>query len=108
MEQALNYIEVDVVQSLKSIEELKVALLEAQWLCNQGTLKGSEQQIIKGLADLVGVSYLLAKRLGFDFSRLDAALLQRLGEWRSTDRWGLETAWGDLSLLESYLAPEDE
>jgi hypothetical protein len=34
--------------------------------------------MLQGLADLVGLSYLLARRLGFDFSRLDSMLIQRL------------------------------
>jgi len=96
-----------VVKGLKAIEELKVNLIQAQWLVQHGTLSGSEDEMIQGLADLVGMSYLLARRLGFDFSRLDRMLLQRLEGLKSTDEMKLEKHWGDLSLLLSYLAPED-
>ena len=63
--------------------------------------------MVQGLADLIGMSYLLARRLGFDFSRLDRMLLQRLEGLRNTDEMDLEKQWGDLSLLLSYLAPAD-
>ena len=97
----------DVVKGLKAIEELKVNLLQAQWLFQHGTITGSEAEILQGLADLVGLSYLLVRRLGYDFSRLDRTLLKRLEEWKSSDLSGLEKQWGDLSLLYGYLAPED-
>ncbi len=63
--------------------------------------------MVQGLADLIGMSYLLSRRLGFDFSRLDRMLLQRLEGLKISDEMNLENQWGDLSLLLSYLAPED-
>ncbi|WP_042331747.1 MazG-like family protein [Desulfosporosinus orientis] len=99
--------EVDVVKGLKAIDELKVNLIQAQWYVQHGALKGSEDEMLQGLADLVGTSYLLARRLGFDFSRLDRILLQRLEDLKNSDEMNLEKQWGDLSLLLSYLAPED-
>jgi len=63
--------------------------------------------MVQGLADLIGMSYLLARRLGFNFSRLDRMLLQRLEGLRDTDEMNLEKQWGDFSLLLSYLAPAD-
>ncbi|MHB1653233.1 MAG: MazG-like family protein [Desulfitobacteriaceae bacterium] len=100
-------IEVDVVRSMKAIEELKVDLLKAQWHLQHGAFAGSETEMIEALADLVGLSYLLTRRLGFDFARLDRTLLQRLEAWQTTDRLELENRWGDLSLLLTYLAPEE-
>ena len=99
--------EVDLVKSVKAIEELKVDLVQAQYLFQRGTLNGSENEMLQGLAELVGTSYLLTRRLGFDFSRLDRMLLQQLEAWRTGAKSDLENNWGDLSLLLSYLAPED-
>ena len=82
-------------------------LIQAQWYVQHGALKGSEDEMLQGLADLDGMSYLLARRLGFDFSRLDRMLLQRLEDLKNSDEMNLEKQWGDLSLLLSYLAPED-
>ena len=64
--------------------------------------------MVQGLADIVGMSYLLARRLGFDFTRLDRMLLQRLEGLKNTDEMNLEKQWGDLSLLLSYLAPDED
>ncbi|MHB8125075.1 MAG: MazG-like family protein [Desulfitobacteriaceae bacterium] len=104
---SLDHVEVDVVKGLKAIEQLKVDLLQAQCLFQRGTFNGSESEMLQGLADLVGISYLLVKRLGYDFARLDRVLLQRLESWKINDMVDFETQWGDLSLLLSYLAPED-
>jgi len=99
--------ELDLVKGLKAIEELKVDLVRAQYLVQRGTLNGSESEILQGLTELVGTSYLLTRRLGFDFSRLDRLLLQQLEAWRTGEKSDFENNWGDLSLLLSYLAPED-
>lgn len=100
-------VEVDVVKGLKAIEELKVELLKAQYTFQKGILSGSEAEMLQGLADGVALSYLLTRRLGFDFSKLDRTLIQRLEDWKTKDLMKLETQWGDLSLLLSYLAPEE-
>lgn len=100
-------VEVDVVKGLKAIEEIKVEMLKAQWELQEGSLRGSEGEMLQGLADLVALSYLLTRRMGFDFSKLDRTLLQRLEEWKADDHHKLETQWGDISLLLSYLVPED-
>jgi len=100
-------IEVDVVRGMKAIEKLKVALLKAEWQLHDGALSGSDTDMLEALADLVGLSYLLTRRLGFDFARLDRMLLQRLESWRREDAMELENHWGDLSLLLSYLAPDE-
>ncbi len=99
---------VDVVKCSKAIEELKVELLKAQWQVLHGTLNASEVQILDSMAKLVGVSYLLTRRLGFDFSRLDRVLYKQMAEWQKEDYLNLESEWGDLSLLLSYLVPEED
>ncbi|HHY28386.1 MAG TPA: hypothetical protein GX523_16920 [Desulfitobacterium dehalogenans] len=100
-------VEVDIVKGLKAIEEIKVEMLKAQWAMQEGSLRGSEEEILQSLADLVALSYLLTRRMGFDFSKLDRTLLQRLEEWKVEDHHKVETQWGDISLLLSYLAPEE-
>lgn len=99
--------EVDVVRGMKAIEALKAALLKAEWQLHNGALSGSDSEMLEALADLVGLSYLLTRRLGFDFARLDRMLLQRLENWRKEDNMDLENHWGDLSLLLRYLAPDE-
>ena len=100
-------VEVDVVKGLKAIEEIKVEMLKALWELQDGSMRGSESEMLQGLGDLVALSYLLTRRMGFDFSKLDRTLLQRLEEWKEEDHHKLESQWGDVSLLLSYLVPED-
>lgn len=99
---------VDVVKCSKAIEELKVELLKAQWLIQQSTLKASENEILDSMATIVGLSYLLIRRLGFDYSRLDRVLYKQLAQWQKEDLHNLESEWGDISLLLSYLVPEED
>lgn len=103
----MEHAEVDIVKCSKAIEELKVEMLKAQWMVQHGTLNASEAQILESLARLIGVSYLLARRLGFDFSRLDRVLYKQMEEWQRENLFNLESEWGDLSLLLSYLVPDD-
>ncbi|NLP44753.1 MAG: hypothetical protein GX351_09025 [Peptococcaceae bacterium] len=99
---------VDVIKNSKAIEELKVELLKAQWQVQHGTLNASEREILESMAKLVGLSYLLTRRLGFDFSRLDRVLYKQMAKWQQEDFFNLESEWGDLSLLLSYLVPEED
>ncbi len=99
---------IDVVKCSKTIEELKVELLKAQWLVQHSTLNASEVQILDSMAKLVGLSYLLTRRLGFDFSRLDRVLYKQLAQWQKDDFFNLESEWGELSFLLNYLVPEED
>lgn len=104
----MELLELDVVKCSKAIEELKVELLKAQWQVQHGTLNASESQILESLAKLVGLSYLLTRRLGFDFSRLDRVLYKQMAQWQKDDFNTLESEWADLSLLLGYLVPEED
>lgn len=99
---------VDIVKCTKAIEELKVELLKAQWMVQHGALKASETEILESLSKLVGLSYLLSRRLGFDFSRLDRILYKQMDQWQEEDYLRLESEWGDLSMLLGYLVPEED
>lgn len=98
---------IDVIKSSKAIEELKVELLKAQWLVQEGTLKASETEVLVSMARLVGLSYLLTRRLGFDFSRLDRVLYKQISQWQEEDFLNLESEWGDICLLLGYLVPDE-
>lgn len=104
----MEYAELDVAKCSRAIEELKAELLKAQWMIQNGTINASEAQLLDSLAELVGTSYLLSKRLGFDYSRLDRVLYRKIEDWYTHNRLNLESGWGDLSQLLSYLIPDDE
>ena len=99
--------EVDVVKNSRAVERLKAELLKAHWLFHNGTATASEEQILEGLARTVGLSYLLARRLGFDFSSVDRVLYKQVEQWQEKDDLVIEREWGDCGLLMDYLAPEE-
>jgi hypothetical protein len=102
-----NYLEIDVVKNTRTIERLKAEMLKAHWLFHHGTATASEEDILEGLAKTVGLSYLIARRLGFDFSSIDRVLYKQVDEWQYSDELGIEQEWGDCGLLKDYLAPEE-
>jgi len=104
----LQTVAVDIIKNSKAIEELKVELIKTQWMVQHGTLNASEEQILESMSRLIGLSYLLARRLGFDYSRLDRVLYKQMAGWQENDFLSLESEWGDLSLLLGYLVPEED
>lgn len=101
-------VSLDIVKCSKAIEELKVELLRAQWMVQQGTINASQEHLLESMAGLVGLTYLLTRRLGYDYSRLDRVLYNQMSQWQQDDFLNLETEWGDLSLLLNYLVPEED
>ena len=101
------YLEIDIVKNSRAVERLKAEMLKAHWLVQNGTATASEEQILEGLAKTVGLSYLLARRLGFDFSRVDRVLYKQVEQWRLDDDLVIEQEWGDCGQLKDYLAPEE-
>lgn len=101
------HLDVDIVKNSRAVERLKAEMLRAQWLLHNGTATASEEQILEGLAKTIGLSYLLARRLGFDFSNVDRVLYNQLEQWQIYDDLVVEQEWGDCSQLKEYLAPEE-
>lgn len=94
--------ELDITKNLRAIEWLKCELLGAVTLLFRGILKGSEERILEALAQAVLALYLLARRLGIGFARLDAKVRsmvhQSIIEEHELEKW-----YGDLSALEGHL-----
>jgi len=102
-----NHLEVDVTKNSRAIERLKAEMMRAHWLFHNGAATASEEQILEGLAKTVGLSYLLVRRLGFDFSQLDRVLYKQIMDWQLEDELVIEQEWGDCGQLMDYLAPEE-
>lgn len=60
-----------------------------------------EDAVLRALAALVACAYVLARRLGLSFSRLDGAVDQHLSA-NVKNEHQLETWYGDLSALKDY------
>lgn len=95
----------DLTGSIKVIEWLKAELLGSVTLLYKVLLKGaktSQDAIIECLAGIVILTYLLAKRLGIEFSTVDLKVANKLkvGILEEDD---IEKVHGDLSKLLGYI-----
>jgi len=91
-----------IAKNIKVVEWLKADLLTSLSALFKSMLRGSEELILDALASLVITCYILGRRLGINFSRLDlkveAKLRQGIDEDHEMERW-----YGDISNLLNYL-----
>lgn len=92
-----------IAKNIKVIDRLKTDLITSVSALFQSMLKGSEDLLLDALASLLIICYVLGRRLGLNFHRLDlrveARLRQGIEEDHELERW-----YGDLSALLSYMA----
>jgi hypothetical protein len=95
----------NITGSIKVIEWLKAELLGAVAALYRVLLKGSRvsQEVISdSIAGIIILSYLLAKRLGIDFSSVDQKIQGKL-KVGIIEEDEIEKAHGDLSMLLGYI-----
>lgn len=101
--------ELDIARNIRTIEWLKAELVE--WVSSlfKAMIKNSEDAILDALASIIMVCYLLGKRLGISFSRLDMKVEQtvsaNINKTHEIEKW-----YGDFTSLQQYLTEryEDE
>ena len=93
--------EAQITKNLKVIEWLKADILAATTALYKAMVHGSEEIILDSLAGLVITAYLLGRRLGFGFSRLDLKVEAKLKQGVDTGH-EMEEWYGDLSSLLRY------
>lgn len=90
--------EISITRGYRTIEWLKTELVGGVSGLLRGMLKNSEEAILDNLANLVLSSYLLARRLGLGFTRLElkveSKIRQNIDEGHEVEKW-----YGDLSAL---------
>lgn len=90
-----------IAKNIRIIEWLKADILSSMAALFKAMVKGSEERIIDALASLVISAYVLGRRLGINFSRLDlkveSKLRQSIDDNHEVERW-----YGDLSELLHY------
>ncbi|HOV80842.1 MAG TPA: MazG-like family protein [Bacillota bacterium] len=95
--------ESSIAKNIKVIDWLKADLITSVSALFKSMLKGSEELLLDALASLVITCYVLGRRLGINFPRLDlkveAKLRRSIDEDHEMERW-----YGDLSALLNYLA----
>lgn len=95
----------DITKNIRVIEFLKSELLTGVAALYQNLIKGTkvgQEVLVEILANLILVTYLLGKRLGFSFAVIDSKIMEkiRIGmiEDHETEKW-----YGDLSDLSDYM-----
>lgn len=99
--------EPDIARSLRTIEFLKAEMVGAVAGLLRAMVRGTEEAMADALASLVISAYVLGRRVGISFGRLDrrihTRLHQLLDEGHEVERW-----YGDLSLLVRHLGERRE
>ena len=98
---------VDIARQVRAIDWLKAEMVAADGQLLRAMVQGDDEQIIDGLADSIITHYLIARRLGIHFARLDARI-QMILRSNATKQHELEQWFGDLSALAAYLHNKEE
>lgn len=92
----------DIARNIRVVEWLKADLLTSFSALFKGMLRGSEERLLDALSGIILTCYVLGRRIGFSFSRIDttveAKLRQGIEEGHEVEKWH-----GDLSMLLTYL-----
>lgn len=94
--------EQNIAKDIRVVEWLKADLLASVSALFKAMLRGSEERLIDALSGMIVTCYVIGRRMGFTFSRIDAAveakLRQGIGDSHEVEKW-----YGDLTMLLTYL-----
>lgn len=96
---------VDITKNIKMIEWLKSELLTAIALLFETLvmgIKNSQEKILDILANLILITYLLGRRLGLTYERIDSKIKDKAKIGRIEEH-NIEKWYGDLSALIKHL-----
>lgn len=97
--------EINITGNIKLIDWLKTELLGSVTSLYRILLKGSkasQDKICESIAEIIILSYLLARRLGIDFSSIDSKIQNKL-KIGIIEEDEIEKNNGDLSRLLGYI-----
>lgn len=98
---APNNSEFHIARQLRMIEWLKAELVATVGILYKALVKNSEEAIVDALANLVIGSYLLGKRLGVSFSKLDGTIAAHLAS-PAFQEHEIEQWHGDVTNLQNH------
>lgn len=93
---------VHIAKNIKVIEWLKAEIVDQVGALFKGLYHGKETFIIDSLASLIISIYVLARRVGIPFHKIDKAVVDKISE-NKTQGHEIEEWYGDLSVLEQYV-----
>ncbi|NLO88751.1 MAG: hypothetical protein GX088_00220 [Clostridia bacterium] len=94
--------QIDVAKSIRMIEWLKAELVSSTGSVLKSFIKGSEELIMDCLASVIMTAYLLGKRSGIPFRRIDQRLKEKIAAGIKSGH-EIEQWYGDLSSLQRYM-----
>ena len=93
---------VHIAKNVKVMEWLKTEIIEHVGSLFKGLYYGKETFIIDSMASLLIAIYVLARRVGIPFHKLEKAVMEKLQDHKR-DGHEIEEWYGDLSILEQYM-----
>lgn len=94
--------EPDFAKNIKAVDWLKADLLTSISVLYKSILRGNEDRLLDSLAGTIVSAYILARRLGFTYSKIDLEVESKLRQGVE-DSHELEQWFGDLTMLLTYL-----
>lgn len=91
-----------IAKNIRVIEWLKADLLASLSALFKAMLRGSEERILDALSGIVILCYVLGRRVGISYTRMDLKLESKLRQGIEEDH-EMERWYGDLSALLSHL-----
>ncbi|MDD4168985.1 MAG: MazG-like family protein [Desulfotomaculaceae bacterium] len=91
-----------IVKNIKVVEWLKADLLTSLSALFKSMLRSSEDLTLDALASLMITCYILGRRLGINFTKLDLKIEEKLRQSINEDH-EMEKWYGDISNLLNYL-----
>ncbi|WDV45865.1 MazG-like family protein [Clostridiaceae bacterium M8S5] len=101
--------DVDITKNIKVIEWLKCELLSSISSLYESLMhetKQSREVVIDVLANIIFVTYLLGKRLGIPFQKLDAKIKSKI-KLKIVEEHKIEKWYGELSVLLEHFNRKD-
>ncbi len=95
-------LKLNITRSLKTIELLKCELVDGVSSLFKAMIPNQEKNILSALVRMIIAAYLLARRLGITFDRVETELNSKLQELID-DQHEIEEWYGDLSALQEHL-----
>jgi hypothetical protein len=95
-------LEIDIARNVRAIEWLEAELVYGTGSLLHALIKNNEENALDNMAAIVISTYLLSRRLGHGFARLDAKILARLKSSLEQDH-ELEQWYGDIAELIQHM-----
>jgi len=94
--------ELDIAKNLRMLEWLRAELVGSVASLLKTMIKGGEEALLECLANIIITTYLLGRRIGLTFARIDQKLESKI-KLSIEENHEIENWYGDLSALSQHL-----